>query len=104
MSEERPLAADIGGEAGGRPSAGQALAQTLDEAAGRRAKSRNVGALRRLGPFIAAHWGDATLSGLFLLVSTSATLGLSGAVRLLVDHLGSAEKGHARAAPSNQWF
>jgi len=85
MSEESALAADVAGEAGGRPSAGQALAQSLDEAAGRRAKSRNVGALRRLGPFIAAHWGDAILSGLFLLVSTSATLGLSGAVRLLID-------------------
>ena len=85
MSEDSALAADVVGEAGGRPSAGQALARSLDEAAGRRAKSRNVGALRRLGPFIAAHWGDATLSGLFLLVSTSATLGLSGAVRLLID-------------------
>ena len=104
MSEESAVAADVAGEAGGRPSTGQALAQTLEEAAGRRAKSRNVGALRRLSPFIAAHWGDATLSGLFLLISTSSTLGLSGAVRLLVDHLGSAEKAHASAASINQWF
>ena len=104
MSEESAAAADVAGEAGGRPSTGQALAQTLEEAAGRRAKSRNVGALRRLSPFIAAHWGDATLSGLFLLISTGSTLGLSGAVRLLVDHLGSAEKAHASAASINQWF
>jgi len=104
MSEDSAIAADVAGEAGGRPSTGQALAQTLEEAAGRRAKSRNVGALRRLSPFIAAHWGDATLSGLFLLISTSSTLGLSGAVRLLVDHLGSAEKAHASAASINQWF
>ena len=104
MSEESAVAADVAGEAGGRPSTGQALAQTLEEAAGRRAKSRNVGALRRLSPFIAAHWGDATLSGLFLLISTSSTLGLSGAVRALVDHLGSAEKAHASAASINQWF
>lgn len=88
----------------GRPSAGQTLAQGLDEAAERRAKSRNIGALRRLSPFIAKHWGDALLSGLFLLVSTSATLGLSGAVRLLVDHLGTAERTQATAASINPWF
>jgi ATP-binding cassette subfamily B protein len=85
MTVETAAAPEVGGAAEGRPSSGQALAQTLDEAAVRRPKSRNVGALRRLGPFIAAHWGDASLSGLFLLVSTSATLGLSGAVRLLID-------------------
>jgi ATP-binding cassette subfamily B protein len=92
MSEETVAAADPAAAAEGRPSSGQALAQNLDEAAARRPKSRNVGALRRLGPFIAAHWGDASLSILFLLVSTSATLGLSGAVRLLIDrtHLNAA--------------
>ncbi len=71
----------------GRPSTGQALAQNLSEAAGRREKSRNVGALRRLAPFARAHWGDASLAGLFLVLSTTATLGLSGAIRLVVDHL-----------------
>ncbi|HKR88059.1 MAG TPA: ABC transporter transmembrane domain-containing protein, partial [Phenylobacterium sp.] len=98
MSEDSALAADVADAAGGRPSAGQALAQTLDEAAGRRAKSRNVGALRRLSPFVAAHWGDATLSALFLLVSTSATLGLSGAVRVLIDRT------HVKAAGLNSAF
>ena len=87
----------------GRPSAGQALAQTLDEAAGRRPRSRNVGALRRLSPFVAAHWGDAGLSAVFLLVSTSATLGLSGAVRLLVDHLTGVRAGGG-AAGLDRWF
>lgn len=101
MSAETAAAAPA---AEGRPSAGQTLAQGLDEAAERRGKSRNVGALRRLAPFIAAHWGDALLSGLFLLVSTSATLGLSGAVRLLVDHLGKAQASHATAAAINPWF
>jgi ATP-binding cassette subfamily B protein len=101
MSAETAVAAPA---AEGRPSAGQTLAQSLDAAAERRAKSRNVGALRRLSPFIAAHWGDALLSGLFLLVSTSATLGLSGAVRVLVDHLGKAQASHATAASINPWF
>jgi ATP-binding cassette subfamily B protein len=89
--------------AAGRPSAGQSLAQSLAEAADRRAKSRNIGVLRRLSPFVAAHWGDAALSALFLLVSTSATLGLSGAVRLLVDHLTHARAGGG-AAGLDRWF
>jgi ATP-binding cassette subfamily B protein len=96
---------DPSGEAtvSGRPSAGQALAQTLAEAADRRARSRNVGALRRLSPFVAAHWGDAALSALFLLVSTSATLGISWAVRLLADHLTRA-RGGGGAAGLDRWF
>jgi ATP-binding cassette subfamily B protein len=100
MSGDTGAPADVAGAADGRPSGGQ----TLAEAADRRAKSRNVGALRRLAPFIAAHWGDACLSAVFLLISTSATLGLSGAVRLLVDHLGSATRAHAAAASINPWF
>ena len=72
---------------GGRPGEGQALAQSLTEAAARRGKSRNVGALRRLLPFARAHWGDAGLAGFFLIVSTGATLGVSGAIRQVVDHL-----------------
>ncbi|MDE2486683.1 MAG: ATP-binding cassette domain-containing protein [Alphaproteobacteria bacterium] len=88
----------------GRPSEGQALVKTLAEDANRRERSRNVRALRRLGPFVAAHWGDATLAGLFLLVSSSATLGITGAVRLLVDHLtGSTAEAAARAGV-NRWF
>ncbi len=85
----------------GRPSAGAALAQNLSESAGRRERSRNLGALRRLAPFIAAHWGDASLSFLFLLLSTSATLGLSGAVRLLVDQLTGAG---AAGGAVDRWF
>ncbi|CAN7530111.1 ABC transporter transmembrane domain-containing protein [Phenylobacterium sp. LjRoot225] len=104
MSEERGAAAPDAAGAEGRPSAGQSLAQTLAEAAARRPKSRNVGVLRRLTPFIAAHWGDAALSAVFLLVSTSATLGISCAVRLLVDHLGSAQRAHAQAGSINLWF
>jgi ATP-binding cassette subfamily B protein len=88
MSEEPANA----GDAGGRPSSGQALASSVADAAGRRAKSRNVGALSRLTPFVGAHWGDALLASLFLLVSSGATLSLSGAVRLLVDHFNGAPR------------
>ncbi|WP_293374700.1 ABC transporter transmembrane domain-containing protein [Phenylobacterium sp. SCN 70-31] len=76
-----------GPSAPGRPSAGQALAQTLADGAQKRDRSRNVGALRRLRPFLAAHWGHGAAAFLFLLLSSSATLGMSGAIRLVVDNL-----------------
>ncbi|MBL8770947.1 MAG: ATP-binding cassette domain-containing protein [Phenylobacterium sp.] len=71
----------------GRPSAGQALAQSLAESAAKRGRSRNVRALRRLAPFLAAHWGRAGAALFFLLLSSSATLAISWAVRQVVDHL-----------------
>ena len=85
----------------GRPSIGAALAKEISEGAARRDKSRNLGALGRLLPFIAAHKLDAGLAGLFLIASTAATLGLSGAVRLLVDHLTGTK---LNAASVDPWF
>jgi len=79
--------AGTGGPAEGRPTEGQALAQSLAEGAAKRGRSRNVRALSRLAPFLTAHWGRALASLLFLLLSTSATLGMSGAIRLVVDNL-----------------
>jgi ATP-binding cassette subfamily B protein len=104
MSDSTGGAAAGDASAHGRPSAGQALVQTIAEAAGRRGKSRNVGALRRILPFVLGHWGDAALAGLFLLGSTSATLGLSSAIRFLVDHLTQARAGGAAMAGLDQWF
>ena len=104
MSDQTLGSADLGKQAAGRPSAGAALAQSLDEAADRRAKSRNVSALRRLEPFIRDHWGDAALSAFFLIVSTSATLGITCAVRLLVDHLGRAQHADVRSFSVTPWF
>ncbi|MDB5418808.1 MAG: transporter, partial [Phenylobacterium sp.] len=97
---------DPSGEASapGRPTEGQAMAQSLAEAAARRDRSRNVGALRRLAPFVRDHWGDASLAGLFLLVSSSATLGISGALRLLFDHLTGPKAEAAGAASIDRWF
>lgn len=85
----------------GRPSAGAALAQDLSEAAGRRGKSRNVKALGELTPFLRQHLGDVAFAGLFLILAAGATLGLSGAVRLLVDHLTDAGVTTRSVAP---WF
>lgn len=78
---------EAGEAAAGRPTTGQALAQSLSEAGAKRERSRNVGALRRLAPFLARHWGRAAAAGVFLLASTGATLGMTGAIRLVVDHL-----------------
>ncbi|HEY3696419.1 ABC transporter transmembrane domain-containing protein [Phenylobacterium sp.] len=88
----------------GRPGAGAELAEALGAAAGRRPRSRNVASLGRLVPFARNHWGDAAASGVFLLLSTSATLGLSGAVRLLVDHLTKAQGARAPAGAVDGWF
>ena len=104
MSGEPGAAPSPDGGVEGRPSTGEALAQSLSEAAGRRAKSRNVRALGRLAPFVAAHASDAALSLFFLLISTGSTLGLSGAVRLLVDHLSQAQRAHATPASVDPWF
>jgi ATP-binding cassette subfamily B protein len=90
MSDQGPgsaAASAAGGSVAGRPSEGQALAQSLAEGAAKRDRSRNVGALRRLAPFLAAHWGRAGAAFAFLILSSGATLGMSGAIRLVVDHL-----------------
>ena len=90
--------------AAGRPTAGQALAQSLDEAAERRAKSRNVRALGRLIPFAAGHRMDAAAAGVFLITAAAASLGLTGALRLLTDHLSGPAGIHVTPASVAPWF
>ena len=85
----------------GRPSAGAALVQEISENTQRRGRSRNVQALGRLLPFVADHRLDAAMAGVFLLTSTASTLGISGAVRFLVDHLTAAKATPHSTAP---WF
>jgi ATP-binding cassette subfamily B protein len=60
-----------------------------------RPRRRDLRPLGRLWPFLRAHWGDGLWSVFFLLFSTSATLGLSGAARLVVD------KGFASTSPDD---
>jgi len=90
--------------AAGRPTAGQALAQTLDEAADRRPNSRNVRALGNLIPFAAGHRLDAAAAGVFLVTAAAASLGLTGAVRLLADHVTQAVAAHQTAGTVAPWF
>ena len=52
----------------------------------KREKSRDLRPLRRLLPLIAKHWPLALTATLFLLVSTAATLAVTGAFRLAIDH------------------
>jgi ATP-binding cassette subfamily B protein len=69
----------------GRPTTGVLLTQELAQAAQRRGRSRDLRSLGTLWPYIRAHLIDAVMATLFLLVSTSATVGLSIAVRIVVD-------------------
>ncbi len=86
--------------ADGRPGAGASLAATLAEEAGKRERSRNIRTLGRLLPIVGAHWGYAAAAGVFLLISTAATLGMTQAAQLVVD------KGFASGSPEmlNRYF
>ena len=71
--------------ASGRPGAGALLVEQMDEAAGKRSRSRNIRPLSRLLPYLAAHKGYALLSGVFLLASTAVSLGLTATARGAID-------------------
>lgn len=58
---------------------------TADGADGPASRRRDLRPLARLTPYIAAHRADAALAGLFLVVSSSATIGLTFALRLMAD-------------------
>ncbi len=49
------------------------------------ARRRDLRPLTRLAPFIGSHIADAILAGIFLLVSSAATVGMTFAVRLMAD-------------------
>ncbi len=70
----------------GRPSSGALLAADIDAAKGKRARSRDLRPLARLFPLVASHWPQALMAGLCLIVSSSLTLGMTGALRLAIDH------------------
>ncbi|MBC7667179.1 MAG: ATP-binding cassette domain-containing protein [Gemmatimonadaceae bacterium] len=69
----------------GRPSAGAELVQNLAEAANRRPRRKDIRPLAHLLPFVRRHVGDALAAGFFLLFSTGATLGLTGAFKGVID-------------------
>jgi ATP-binding cassette subfamily B protein len=80
-----PHGGAVGGPRG-RPSPGAALASQIADAKAKRAKSKTVGPLRDLLPSIWAHRGLAAGALVSLIGSTAMTLGLTGGVRLVMDH------------------
>jgi ATP-binding cassette subfamily B protein len=78
-------ASDTGNAARDRPGGGAALTAALKDAAARRPKQRDMRPLVRLLPYAAAHKPDAAAACVFLVISTSASLGLTGAARMVID-------------------
>ncbi|MDO1557840.1 ABC transporter transmembrane domain-containing protein [Brevundimonas sp. 2R-24] len=79
MSEPGDLTRD-------RPGQGAVLAAQLEEQADRRGKRRDIRPLARLAPYALRRWSDAALAGLFLIVSSAASLALTVTARLTIDH------------------
>ncbi|MEN5052144.1 ABC transporter transmembrane domain-containing protein [Brevundimonas naejangsanensis] len=87
------------GQPEGRPGAGAVLAEQMDEAGGKRAKSRNIRPLGRLLPFLARHRLDAGISAIWLIGSTVASLALTATARGAIDQ--GFENG---GADIDRWF
>ncbi len=83
----------------GRPSAGALLADQMAEAGAKRAKRRDIRPLARLIPFALRHKGHALMAVFWLLLSTAASLGLTGLARGAIDHGFEAGGAHL-----NLWF
>ncbi|HAF81115.1 MAG TPA: ABC transporter [Brevundimonas sp.] len=83
----------------GRPSAGAVLAEQMSEAGEKRAKRRDIRPLARLIPYALRHKGHALMAVFWLLLSTTASLGLTALARGAIDH--GFEDGGARL---NLWF
>ena len=83
----------------GRPGAGALLAEQMADAGARREKRRDIRPLARLLPYALRHRGYLVLAGFWLVMSTTASLGLTAAARGAIDH-GFADEG----ARLNLWF
>lgn len=70
----------------GRPSEGAALASQIAEAVNKRPRRKDLKPLGHILPFIVAHKANAFAALFFLLLSTASTLGLTVALRSVVDH------------------
>jgi ATP-binding cassette subfamily B protein len=69
----------------GRPSEGAALVSSIYEEAETRAKTRDLRPLTQLLPLIANHKGQALIALFFLIIASGSSLGLTGALRQVVD-------------------
>ncbi|HYC81205.1 MAG TPA: ABC transporter transmembrane domain-containing protein, partial [Solirubrobacterales bacterium] len=78
-------ASGAGAPADGRPGAGAQLVGSMESEGQRRPKQRDLKPLRELIPFVRDHAGGALIAVFFLMLSTSASLGLTAASRIVVD-------------------
>lgn len=101
MTDLPPAAAHHSARAAveGRPSAGALLAEQMSEAGEKRARRRDIRPLARLIPYAMRHKGHALMAVFWLLLSTSASLGLTALARGAIDH--GFEAGGANL---NIWF
>ena len=76
---------EVQAEVAGRPGAGAVLADQLAQSAEKRPGRRDLKPLRGLWPPVKNHFGDAILALIFLLCSTTATLAMSAAARIIAD-------------------
>ena len=90
-----PAAADLRQ----RPGAGALLSDQMNEAGARRERKRDVRPLARLLPFAMRHKGYMALAGMWLVLSTVASLGLTVSARGAIDN--GFENDGARL---NLWF
>ena len=70
----------------GRPGAGAVLMEQLGEAGQRREKRRDIRPLGRLLPYAMRHKGHLTMAGLWLILSTAASLALTASARGAIDN------------------
>ncbi|MDQ3125432.1 MAG: ABC transporter transmembrane domain-containing protein [Pseudomonadota bacterium] len=70
----------------GRPGAGAVLMEQLGEAGQRREKRRDVRPLGRLLPYAMRHKGHMAMAGLWLILSTVASLALTASARGAIDN------------------
>lgn len=70
----------------GRPSEGAALASQIAEAVDKRPRRKDLRPLGHIFPFVVAHKANGFAALFFLLLSTASTLGLTVALRSVVDH------------------
>lgn len=97
MTDTQASAADS--DLRGRPGAGALLAEQMNEAGGRREKRRDVRPLGRLLPYALRHKGHMAMAGLWLILSTAASLSLTAAARGAIDN--GFQNGGAQL---NLWF
>ena len=91
--------ADATADIRGRPGAGARLVEQMGEAGARRERRRDVRPLGRLFPYAMRHKGHVAMAGVWLILSTAASLALTAAARGAIDN-GFENDG----AQLNLWF